>query len=336
MTDDRNESKKVRDDVATLVRLAGRRSPVPQERFDRAKIAAHAAWRQQSRQRSRRRYLTAAVAAAAVVVIAVALRLVPAPRMPIQVEAVNGQAWIRVSGDASPARELQVGDAVTWPADLSTSAGGQVALRLASGHSVRLDQGSQARFVASASVELDRGAIYVDSGPHPGEQPGVSVQTGYGLVREVGTRFEVRLAEQAVHVRLREGAVVVSKGDRTYRVDTGSEFTLRADGASSVRELSASASEWAWAAQISPMLDLEGRTAREFLDWIAREQGWTLAFADESVARSAEATVLSGAGGGLSLDAALETVLPTCRLAHRVVDNVLIVEFDSAVTPSGN
>ena len=77
------------------------------------------------------------------------------------------------------------------------------------------------------------------------------------------------------------------------------------------------------------MLDLQGRTAREFLDWVARERGWTLVFADAEVARSAEEIVLGGTVEALTLDQALDAVLPTCRMVYEVMDGVLRVEIDT-------
>jgi hypothetical protein len=71
------------------------------------------------------------------------------------------------------------------------------------------------------------------------------------------------------------------------------------------------------------MLDLEGRSAREFLDWVARERGWGLSFSDETVARSAEEIVLGGTVERLTLDEALDAVLPTCRMTYRVEAGVL-------------
>jgi len=83
--------------------------------------------------------------------------------------------------------------------------------------------------------------------------------------------------------------------------------------------------EWDWIVGVTPMLDLEGETAMAFLEWAARERGWKLAFADESVARSAAEIVLGGTLERLTLDQALDAVLPTCNLTHRVEQGVLLI-----------
>ena len=73
------------------------------------------------------------------------------------------------------------------------------------------------------------------------------------------------------------------------------------------------------------MLDLEGRTARSFLDWVARERGLTLAFEEESVARAAAEIVVGGTVQRLTLEESLDAVLPTCGMTHRIEDGVLLV-----------
>ena len=83
--------------------------------------------------------------------------------------------------------------------------------------------------------------------------------------------------------------------------------------------------EWEWMASITPMPDLEGLTARAFLGWIAREQGLSLAFADETVARAAGETTLGGTVKGLTPEEALEAVLPTCRMTQRIEEGVLLI-----------
>ncbi len=126
-------------------------------------------------------------------------------------------------------------------------------------------------------------------------------------------------------MRLRECAVVVHHNSQTYEVQAGTELELDPDGSVTPHDLSTYGPEWEWIIGITPTLDLEGRTARTFLDWVARERGWTLAFADEAVARSAEEIELGGTVERLTLDEALDAVLPTCRMIYRVVDGVLVI-----------
>ena len=66
---------------------------------------------------------------------------------------------------------------------------------------------------------------------------------------------------------------------------------------------------------------MEGKTLGAFLDWVSREGAWTVTFADRRLSEAARATVLHGRPDllkGLTPAEALDVVLPTCGLRHRV------------------
>ena len=62
MNDNQNPPTEARDDVATLIRIAGKRPEVPPERAARVRATARAQWKQEVRRLSRRRYAYGAVA----------------------------------------------------------------------------------------------------------------------------------------------------------------------------------------------------------------------------------------------------------------------------------
>ena len=338
MNEDREHSMADRDDVAKLVRLAGKRRAVPRERAERVRSAAQAQWQEEIRRRSRKRYVwtTAALATAASLVLAIALTFLPlGSDVPTGsdavnlVEALSGSAWSRFSGEEN--RSLEVGDDLRLGSELATAEESRAAIRLASGHSVRLDASTRIRLLDDGSLAVDRGAIYVDSGFEATTTRALDVHTPLGVIEEIGTQFEVRLENDSVRVRLREGTVVVHQDDRDHDLQVGTELELNPDGSVTRRAFPAHGAEWEWFAGITPMLDLEGRTAMAFLEWVARERGWTLAFTDDGVARFAGETVLGGALERLTLDEALDAVLPTCQMTYHVRNGVLVV----AATPAG-
>lgn len=328
-----------RDDVATLVRLAGKRKAVPRERAERVRAAAQEQWQREVRRRSRRRRLwLGGLATAATLLLAMALRILSGgggvplgPQASILVESLIGPAWLQSAVDAAaPARALVAGEKIPFESALTTENGGRTAIRLASGHSVRLDGSTSIRLLEAGSIALDKGAIYVDSGlDSPGAKPLV-IHTPLGRIDEIGTQFEIRLAHETLRVRLREGAVIVRHDGQTHDLQAGYELKLAPDGSVTRREVPTYGTEWDWIVGIAPTIDLEGRSARAFLEWVARERGWTLAFADAAVARSADEIELSGTVERLTLDQALDAVLPACRMIYRVEKGVLVIASEPA------
>src|SRR2546425_1197881 len=152
------------DAIARLIRLAGLRPPVPQERTARVRDIVHARWREAVR-RDRRRIvvlIAAPLAAAIIVVIGAGFwlrdRIGATGARAATVARTEGRVLLRDGRVAEPGGILVAG------AGLTTGPDGRAALRLDAGPSVRLDAGSDLRLVSAHVLELRRGAVYVDTG----------------------------------------------------------------------------------------------------------------------------------------------------------------------------
>jgi hypothetical protein len=319
------------DEVARLVRLAGT-SPIAAERLARVRTAVHGAWRDEYVARTRRRWLTVAgLLAAASVVIAFAIWgpiRTPAP-VPVLVAHID-----QATGSPAPVFSFATGGAVMSGSTVTTSAG-TLAMTLTSGVHLRLDASSAARVDSATDVALERGAVYVDSaGAYP-TQPGaspISIHTPAGLVRDIGTRFQVRIEDRldglGVRIRVRDGQVSITYANGVdARAGAREELFLQLDGSDgsiSRRPIAATGREWAWAERAAPPFFVEGKTLGAFLDWVSREGAWTVTFADHNFSEAARATVLHGRPDllkGLTPAEALEVILPTCGLRHRIDTN---------------
>jgi ferric-dicitrate binding protein FerR (iron transport regulator) len=238
------------------------------------------------------------------------------------VEAMTGTVWVRGT-ETAVSRFLRVGDAVPLGSGLRSAKGGRAAIRLASGHSLRLDNSTEIRMLDGGRIAFDSGTIYVDSGADSTTVDALAVTTAIGEIREVGTQFEVRLKDDGLRLRLREGAVDLRRDGEVVQVAEGVELTIDSDGTATRRVIAGYGSEWEWLVDVTPMLEIKGLSARTFLDWVARERGWSLTFTDETLARHAEQIVLEGTLQGLTIDQALDAVLPTCQMVHRVESGLL-------------
>jgi hypothetical protein len=334
--------KEADDEVACLVRLAGTSGPmIAAERLGRVRTAVHDAWRDEYVVRTRRRRLTVAVllAAAASGVIAFAIRRpirtpAPAPALapvPVLVARID-----QATGAPAP---FTAGGAVMSGSTVATSAG-TLAMTLTSGVRLRLDASSTARVDSATDVALERGAVYVDSaGAHP-TQPGaspISIHTPAGLVRDIGTQFQVRIEARldgpGIRIRVRDGQVRLTDANGVdARADAGEELFSRPDGSDrsiSRRPIAATGSEWAWAERAAPQFSVEGKTLGAFLDWVSHEGAWTVTFADGRFSKAARATVLHGRPEllrGLTPAEALDVVLPACGLRHRIDRHRVVIE----------
>jgi ferric-dicitrate binding protein FerR (iron transport regulator) len=331
------------DGMARLLRLAGPRRPVPADRTARVRAAVHREWQTRVQQRSSRRraLTTAALLAAAVLVLVVArTRLLDEPATP----AVGNVVAVvqRTEGEpryvypdmpqpgASPGR-VSTHDSVRTGTWIETDARARVALRLMDGTSVRIDTGSRARLISSRMLELTAGSVYVDTGR---ETAGFEVITPLGTARDVGTQFEVRLGERTLRLRVRTGHVDLRHGPHAVSARAGTEVTMAAEGPVS-QQISASGPEWDWAVSLAPPLEIEGVPLAAFLERLSREQGWTLRYADRTLAAEASGIVLHGSVAGLHPREALDVAVRTSGLVHRLRDGELVVSRPAAKRSTG-
>ena len=334
------------DQIGSLLRLAGPREAVPENRMRRVRAAVHAEWRQQPRARSPRVTVAWSMAAlAAVALILLGVRLVvrddsaatiARPEL-ATIEALTGAAGLLATsaptgadGDQpSGLPSFRIGDRIRAGDGVDTIGGGQAGLRLAGGASVRVDRDTRVRLVSDTMLVLDRGAIYVDSGGEPGDRL-FEVRTPLGVARDIGTRFEVRLYGSTLRVRVRDGLVRLSQDRQSHDAKPGEELTLDGNGSVVRRPVPVFGAEWAWAFALARPFDLEGRTLRDFLNWITGENGWQLRFADSDVEQKSLTTILHGSILGLTPNEALSAVLSTSGVEHSLENGVLLIQPSAA------
>ncbi len=311
------------DDVDRLLSLAGRRPRLPEHEVGPAREAARAAWKRgRARANQRRVAQVAALAASVVLVVVLVTReRVFAPQA-IRDAAPLGELVVR-SGDVVVTGASGASGRIGTDATIETGRQGRAALELASGASLRIDVSTLVRFESPTRMALDRGAVYLDVHPASARSP-IAVETPLGVVRHLGTQFEIRLLggvesegdPDALRIRVREGRVSVDHRGVVTEASAGSELTLQADGSVARSVASAEGSAWSWTQQVAPEYRLEGRTLASYLAWVSRETGLPVRFADPALEAMANRTVLHGTIAGLTPEESLIVVLPGCGLVH--------------------
>ena len=273
------------------------------------------------------------------------------------IELVRGPVQLVVPAADGTSRQLDARPGLSLPAGtvIETAAGedGGLAVRLQGGSAARFDGGSQATLKQADQIELRRGAVYVDSRPGTVDNTGdagqaVEVRTTFGLVRDIGTQFEVRLvgghepassnqdqvagsgqapasASGRLRVRVREGRILFTGTDGDeHRAAAGEELLVSASGTVERSEMPIYGPHWQWVLATAPVPEVEGRPLSLFLDWLEREGGWSLQY--EPASRElAEETMLFGTIHGLSADEATPMVFAGSGLVYRLEGERLII-----------
>jgi FecR-like protein len=338
------------DAIERLVRSAGRRSAVDPDRARRVRVTVHGAWRDLLRRRTRvRRWMFGGVvlAAAAGLVLVASLprrpataRIVVPPSPTARVIALSG-AMRTIGGSAGVAR---VGDMVAIGSGFETGASVLATFALDGGGEARVNEGTVVRFTGVRELSIDRGTVYLDSGP----RSGLIVRTPVGVVRDIGTRFEVGvingepgtaeasgMREISLRVRVRDGAVRYDRGSVQRKANAGRELIVGSDGQVVERSVDTFGPDWAWVVRAAPVFKVESQTLSAFLDWVARESGRRIEFADDRLRRSSSEIILHGSIEGLTDEEALDVILPTSGLTYRIDSQRVIVSRAGTPAPGG-
>jgi len=321
------------DRIVALLRASGRRPSIPPERAARIEQATRATWEGTLARRAHghRLRLWAALAAAAVVVAGAGLMLRTRSTPPAiaevigRVEIATGEVSSRPAAAEQVPGRLRAGDGVAV-GTVVTTMDGRVALRLASGHSLRLDAGTHLRALSERTLALERGAVYVDSGGTARAASGtIVIRTPLGEVRDIGTQFEVRMLAASLRVRVREGTVSLAGRGATHEMAAGEELTVDPAGLAVRGRVDPHGAAWAWSEAVARFGDLQGRSLREFLDWYARERGVRLELVGEGLTTEADTIILAGSIEGMTLEEAIDSVLATTAMLREERDGSLRV-----------
>ncbi len=315
------------DTIARLLRLAGPRTVVPEDRAARVKAATRDVWRRSlvnERRQRRAQALVLSLAAAALVLIVLrpSHHVRPALPRPVVavVEVIRG---VGAGTDPSPAL-LAVGTGVRAGEAITTPIGARLSLRLGAGPSVRVDEGTRLRMLSAVDLALERGAVYVDSGE---AHRGLRVTTRLGSVTDVGTQFEARLSSSRLRVRVRAGRVSVTEGGVEQTAVAGEELTFDGEGFRRA-SVPAGGGTWGWAVGLSPAFDVDGQTLGAFLARLRAETHWRFRFYPRALETGAGAIVLHGSLAGLEPEEALDAALAASGLrGQRRPDGFLIERF---------
>jgi ferric-dicitrate binding protein FerR (iron transport regulator) len=326
------QDRKVSDEeaIAALLRLAGPRPGVPPERRKRVRSTVEDHWRRTVRWRRHRRlavWVAGSLAAAAAVFITFGprLRQIPVPfrgrvLMAARAETVTGVVHSRLLGVVKSDDLIEVGD------EIRTSGDGRAAVRLDDGTSLRVDTESRLQLLDETILFLHEGAVYVDTEPSGKVTPSIEIRTPFGTLIDIGTQFEVRLRHESLRLRVREGAVDMKHGSRTYRAEPGQQLLAGADGQVVASIVPRHGEAWGWMLHVAPPFELGGKSLEAYLGWVERETGWRTRFEDPTTAAGASTLILHGSIDGLRPDETPAVVLPTCGLRHRLEDGTLTIK----------
>jgi len=320
-----DDSRETDVELEALMQEIGAREQPDSKMTDAVRELVHAEWLAVVHERRRMRWKAATLAIAASVVLTAGILLFVLPRSGVEpvvarVDRLVGDGAVLVSGgDTAP---VIANTQVHAEQTLRTASNVRAALQLAPHLEVRMDQNSEAKFVAADRIVLYRGALYVDaSGP---QSAPLSIETPFGNIQHVGTQYETRLEESALRIRVRTGEVRWVRDSEETTAQAGEQLSVSKSGVS--REpIAVSGGDWQWLAQVAARFELENHSVAEFLDWAGHEMGCEVVYASERAHAAAREVILHGSVEGLTPDSALAAVLSTTHFTYTQAANRITI-----------
>jgi len=312
-TRDENSMPTTDDDIAGVIRAAGRRPVPPEAAYEQVLSAATATWNSKVRRRRQNIWLgrLAATVAAVSLGLGVWFGFNDTPVTVARVTLVRGE--VQILGEDARWQPLLPGNPVMGAGEIRTLGDAGSALRLSSGVQLRVAADTQLRLLTANEIELKSGRLYVDSDRFSvGDD--LRLFTAFGEVRDIGTQFQVDVDSNQLRVRVREGQVSINRGGVYVKGAIGEELNIDRQGQVERNPIATHGEPWHWAESLADPFEPQQRTLRELLNWVARETGYALKM-DASAERSCAAEKLSGRAIELTPLEALEVHMlstPTC------------------------
>lgn len=313
------------DPLAVLLRLAEQDAPsATPAAARRARMAVEMEWRRTLRARRRRRRVVLAGAFGALAAAAALTLWLTAPGLPFFGLPDPREAPVAELVRGSLVQNGHVvdeaGASFARGSELRTATDESAALLLADGRSIRLAPGTSLRLDGEARARLDSGALYVDSPPESAGRSLV-VATPYGEARNLATQFELRVEDQALRLRVREGKVRLATPKQDVIAGAGMEVAWT-PGKVETSAVPVRGELWRPYVELAHF-DLEGATLDQFLVWVRRETGLRIEWSDPALELRSRGVVLHGTLGGMPPHLAPAVVLPTAGLSSALDDEVL-------------
>lgn len=284
------------DAVEELLRKAPLRPAPPAEVEREVRAAVRAEW-QAVTNRSRRWRTGRNIAVAATVFLAVLVALSSLRQVDVavvevaQLEQSIGTLRLHAAGTSGSTGDdmskFLVGQV------LQTGTDSAAGLKWRDGASFRVDEQTRVEFIAANEIYLHSGRVYFDShGAESGSD--FVVRTHHGVVSHVGTQFMTEADADHLVVSVREGVVRIGEAAADQTIHRGQRAELAGNGRPVITNTSGVDADWAWVESVAPKISVDGMSAHEFLQWVGRETGYEVHYANAAVEQLARKATLRG------------------------------------------
>lgn len=332
---ERNEIPGTDAAIEALLREAPPRPAPSAEDMAGVREAVRDEWAAVTGRRSARRRLVSFAAAATVILaIAATVNVLRVPSaLPVPVATIDKTSGsIYLLGEQSELHETKDFAELTAGQILVTGPDSGAGIAWNNGGSLRIDEDTRVEFVSPDEIMLRSGRVYFDSQP-TSLQAGITqssiasfaIRTDQGVVTHVGTQYMTGINGGALTITVREGEVNIENAYQQATAAAGQQVTVVGNNRPTYTNISRHGKAWLWVEQMAPEIDIDQRSAYEFIGWAGRESGLEIRYVSDAVERRAHDAKMTGTTANLEPQVALRTLLQTADLDAHIEDGWIIV-----------
>jgi hypothetical protein len=298
------------------------------------RAAVRAEWQSVSgRHQSRKRMLYFAAAATVLLGVFLVLNTLRVPDIEVERIASIQKSFgaIYVLGEQSQLTLIDDLQTIQSGQTIITGDDAGIALAWGRGGSLRLDKNTRVEFRDDDTLYLKGGQVYFDSTPSQlvagisaGSITAFEVETDFGLVTHIGTQFITAVDGGELKVTVREGQVDVAGQYHDYRAAKGEQVSFVGRRQPVKTNFPEYGSAWDWVGATSPPINVDGKSAHEFLLWAGRELGREVVYSNAVVEQELRKAKLHGDINSAPADA-LKMRMATADIAWRVEEGAIYV-----------
>jgi ferric-dicitrate binding protein FerR (iron transport regulator) len=331
---ERNETLGTDEAIEALLRRAPPRPAPSAEDMAGVREVVRAEWQAVSgTRRTRRRTISLAAAATVVLAIAATINVLRVPSaVPVPVATIDRTSGsIYLLGEQAELRETQKLAELTAGQTLVTGPDSGVGIAWNNGGSLRIDEDTRVEFVSPGEIALRSGRVYFDS-QQTSLQAGITqssiarfaIRTEHGVVKHVGTQYMTGINGGALTISVREGEVNVENAYQQATAVAGQQVTVVGNNRPTYTNIRRHGDNWGWVEHLAPEINIDQRSAYEFISWAGRESGREIRFVSDAVERRAHNTKMTGSVK-LEPQLALDTMLQVTDLDAHIEDGWIVI-----------
>jgi len=294
------------DDAVEALLLRAAPRPVPPGKDEKmVRDAVFTEWQAMTgKRRQRTRFMQFGIAATILLALAVSFNSLRvqgvAPQQVATISKSNGSIY--VLGEQATVQRLPETSVVMAGQTIKTDRDSGLGLEWGNGGSLRIAANTVVEFISAEEVYLHSGRIYFDSQPAEliasisggSGAAKFQVDTDHGRVRHLGTQYMTYSASDVLEVSVREGEVSIEGRYHDEKALAGQRLSLSGSARATVLNIDTHGAAWNWVEETSPIVDTDGRSVEQFLNWVSRETGLRVEYPNEATQRAAASTILKG------------------------------------------